>query len=319
MTKIELQSNEILVLRNCHADGSSYNGFVWPKSGYVECPDWQDDDNCGHGLHGLPWGVGSTSYFYDDADAAWIVFVTSTSAGQYRHGAGDLTDKCKARSANVIYFGDKLGAIQLLAAHLPTGLPMNFATQTAGDRSTQTAGDRSMQTAGDRSTQTAGDRSMQTAGDRSMQTAGYCSTQTAGDRSMQTAGYRPTQTAGDDSTQTAGDDSTQKAGYRSTQKAGYCSTQTAGDDSTQKAGYCSTQTAGDRSMQTAGDDSTQKAGYRSVQVVFWWRGGEWCSACRVVPDRHVNKWCKIKNGEWEECSESEAAEAEQRVSLEVVS
>lgn len=223
MTKIELQSNEILVLRNCHADGSSYNGFVWPKSGYVECPDWQDDDNCGHGLHGLPWGVGSTSYFYDDADAAWIVFVTSTSAGQYRHGAGDLTDKCKARSANVIYFGDKLGAIQLLAAHLPTGLPMNFATQTAGDRSTQKAGDDS------------------------------------------------------------------------------------------------TQTAGDRSMQTAGDDSTQKAGYRSVQVVFWWRGGEWCSACRVVPDRHVNKWCKIKNGEWEECSESEAAEAEQRVSLEVVS
>ncbi len=247
MTKIELQSNEILVLRNCHADGSSYNGFVWPKSGYVECPDWQDDDNCGHGLHGLPWGVGSTSYFYDDADAAWIVFVTSTSAGQYRHGAGDLTDKCKARSANVIYFGDKLGAIQLLAAHLPTGLPMNFATQTAGYRSTQTAGD----------------------------------------------------------------DSTQKAGDRSTQKAG--------DDSTQKAGYCSTQTAGDDSMQTAGDDSTQKAGYRSVQVVFWWRGGEWCSACRVVPDRHVNKWCKIKNGEWEECSESEAAEAEQRVSLEVVS
>ncbi len=222
--QITLNGDEILVLRNCRDDGSSHNGFVWPESGFVECPDWVDNEVCGNGLHGLPWGVGSVSYFYEEP-AKWLVFVASTAKGRYVHGVGDFTDKCKSASARVVYCGEKQGAIDLIAAHLPAGLAMNFATQTAGDESTQTAG--------------------------------------------------------------------------------YASTQTAGYESTQTAGYASTQ--------TAGDESTQKAGKNSVQVSIWWSDGQWHSACRMVPIEDVDKWCRVENGIWRDCTVEESATAELKI------
>lgn len=66
--KLDLKDNEILVLRNCKSDRTSYGGFVWPESGHVEAPDWRDDDNCGGGLHGLPWGEGG-HYFINGEDS----------------------------------------------------------------------------------------------------------------------------------------------------------------------------------------------------------------------------------------------------------
>ncbi len=158
---IELKQDEILVLRNCHTDGSAYNGFVYPKSGIVECPDWQDIDQCGNGLHGLPWGVGSTGYFYGDDDAVWLVIRVSAIKGNYRHGSGDLIDKCKFNRGTVEHYGTREDAISLISEYLPYGLALNYATQKAGDYSTQTAGDRSTQKAGDRSTQKAGKNSVQ--------------------------------------------------------------------------------------------------------------------------------------------------------------
>ena len=29
-----------IVLRVCRSDMTSYNGFIWPETGYVEAPDW---------------------------------------------------------------------------------------------------------------------------------------------------------------------------------------------------------------------------------------------------------------------------------------
>jgi len=63
MPKLKLKDNEILVLRSCSKDMTSFNGFVWPKKGYVEAPDWEDTYLCGNGLHGLPWGVGGNYLF----------------------------------------------------------------------------------------------------------------------------------------------------------------------------------------------------------------------------------------------------------------
>ena len=159
-SKLSLQKDEILVLRNCKADGTSYGGFKWPQSGYIECPDWQDTDQCGNGLHGLPWGVGSVEYFYNEP-AVWIVFKTKTTPGSYRHGSGSFTNKCKSKGATVVHYGSKQEALDLIAAHSPQGLAMVYSTQTAGGGSTQTAGDYSTQTAGDYSTQKAGYGSVQ--------------------------------------------------------------------------------------------------------------------------------------------------------------
>jgi len=152
--EIDLKENEILVLRNVHGDMSSYNGFVWPKTGPVEAPDWIGSDICGHGLHGLPWGVGG-NYFYCDSNTVWLLVVVDTSK-DYRCGSGELLDKCKFKGGNVVYCGTREEAVSILLRHAPANTPIVFASQTAGDRSTQTAGYESTQTAGDRSTQKAG-------------------------------------------------------------------------------------------------------------------------------------------------------------------
>ena len=52
-----------LMLRTCAADMSAYGGFVWPKSGPVEAPDWSADPVCGGGLHGALWGEGDGALF----------------------------------------------------------------------------------------------------------------------------------------------------------------------------------------------------------------------------------------------------------------
>jgi hypothetical protein len=182
--ELKLRKSEILVLRNVKSDMTSRNAFKYPQKGKVEAPDWIDNDKCGNGLHGLPWGCGGVSYFYDDADVKWLVIKVDTSK-DYKSGKDELSDKCKFKKGIVIFCGKKEDAVALIQKYAPPDIPINLATQTAGDRSTQTAGDRSTQTAGDESTQTAGDESTQKAGYRSTQTAGYMSTQTAGYNSVQ--------------------------------------------------------------------------------------------------------------------------------------
>ena len=188
MTRAKLADGEILVLRTCSPQMTSYGEFTWPRSGHVEAPDWIGDDRCGHGLHGLPWGEGGRQYLSGALDAAWLVVKVSTAAGNYRAGTGQLTDKCKFRAGEVVYCGDRMRAVQLVDESAPAGTVTHWASQTAGHGSAQKAGD--------------------------------CSTQTAGYASTQKAGYDSTQKAGYASTQKAGDDSTQKAGSHSTQRAG---------------------------------------------------------------------------------------------------
>jgi hypothetical protein len=310
--ELKLTSTEILVLRDVRSDMTSYNGFKWPESGYVEAPEWMDTDTCGNGLHGLPWGEGG-DYRIGGSDAKQLLVKVDTVKG-YRHGTGDMTDKCKFHSGEVVFCGSLKDATDILQIYAPANTRINWATQTAGDASTQTAGNASTQTAGNDSTQKAGHYSTQTAGINSTQTAGNYSTQKAGNDSTQkawnasiqtawndstqTAGYASTQTAGINSTQKAGNDSTQTAGNASTQKAWNDSTQTAGDYSTQTAGNASTQTAGNASTQTAGNDSTQTAGINSVQIILYWDRSKYVTKCRVVTKEAANKPYKFYDGDW---------------------
>ena len=68
-----MESKKVLVLRTCAADMSAYGGFVWPRYGHVEAPDWNPRAECGNGLHGLKWGEGSADYLSSDDDAVWMV------------------------------------------------------------------------------------------------------------------------------------------------------------------------------------------------------------------------------------------------------
>lgn len=46
---MRLKKDEVLVLRSCKEDMTSYNGFQWPEKGYVEAPDWEATGECGNG------------------------------------------------------------------------------------------------------------------------------------------------------------------------------------------------------------------------------------------------------------------------------
>ena len=65
-----------LVLRACTSEMTSRGGFVWPGVGGVAtAPDWRDDSECGHGLHGWLYGQGdhTVSNLTGDPTAKWLV------------------------------------------------------------------------------------------------------------------------------------------------------------------------------------------------------------------------------------------------------
>jgi len=98
--------SKALVLRTCKADLTSLNGFKWPASGSVECPDWDPRPECGHGLHGLPWGTGNWSYLSAEADAIWQVVEVDEESCVPIDG-----DKVKFPKGNVIFSGRMAEAV----------------------------------------------------------------------------------------------------------------------------------------------------------------------------------------------------------------
>jgi hypothetical protein len=162
----KLAKGEVLILRTCAPDGSSYGGkFKWPKSGPVKCDDFKPIVQCGKGLHGLKWGVGDGTLL-EWGDAAWVVARVIDS------DCIDLDGKVKFPSAVVEFFGERFAAVALIAEHAPAGSAIVSGTATAGYSGTATAGDRGTATAGYSGTATAGDSGTATAGDRGTATAG---------------------------------------------------------------------------------------------------------------------------------------------------
>src|SRR5579885_1751765 len=125
---------KVLVLRTCNADMTSHEGFRWPESGRVECPDWDPAPGCGGGLHGLLWGEGDW-LLLGDADAKWLVVEVSRT---------DVvvidSQKVKFRAGDVIYCGGMAQAVTMVLTD-----PRNFARlqALAKDKGTATAGDLS--------------------------------------------------------------------------------------------------------------------------------------------------------------------------------
>ena len=142
------KDDTIYVLRTCNADMTSHGGFKYPKRGAVEAPDWRDDDQCGGGLHGLPWGVGDATLPNSSDDAVWQVIHVRVSDG-YQHGTGGLIGKCKFRRGTVVYTGTRDGAIAYLDAHGAADKPVVFAVRISGYRGTSTSGDEGTSTSGE--------------------------------------------------------------------------------------------------------------------------------------------------------------------------
>lgn len=141
--------NRVWVLRTCASDMASSHGFVWPKSGPVECNDWSPEEECGHGLHGLLWGAGDGLLLDWSPDAKWLVVAVDAAT------IIDLGGKVKFPRGEVVHCGDRLSATAFISND-PHAVCVVGATATAGDRGTAMAGHFGTAMAGDHGTAMAG-------------------------------------------------------------------------------------------------------------------------------------------------------------------
>ncbi|CAB4135288.1 hypothetical protein UFOVP276_244, partial [uncultured Caudovirales phage] len=259
-TEYKLRKGKALVLRTCDKDLRSYNGFQWPKSGFVKCTDWVASKECGNGLHGLLWGEGDGSLLSTAADAKWLVVEIDLSQ------AIDLGDKVKFPCGEVVFVGDVFTATEFIKKYSGPGISVAYSTNTGGDSSKNTGGYSSKNTGGDSSTNTGEDSSKNTGGNYSTNTGGYSSTNTGGYSSKNTGGNYSTNTGGYSSTNTGGYSSTNTGGYSSKNTGGNYSTNTGGDSSKNTGGYSSKNTGGNYSTNTGGYSSTNTGGYSSTNT-----------------------------------------------------
>ena len=136
------------ILRTCNVDMSSRGGFVWPREGVVECPDWKPTEECGNGLHGALWGEGDGSLLDWSANAVWVVAGIEEWI--------DLNGKVKFPRADVVFAGPRDEAVAEIIKRGAKGAVIG-GTATAGDEGTATAGYEGTATAGYEGTATAGD------------------------------------------------------------------------------------------------------------------------------------------------------------------
>ena len=179
----------VLVLRTCKADltatSDKAKGFKWPEKGPVECPDWDATPECGHGLHGLLWGMGDARLLTWDESAKWLVVevLESDVVGI------DSMEKVKFPKGNVVCCGDRKTATDYLLAHAPAGTVCHGAFVTVGDKAVATSGDRG--------TSNSGNWGTSTSGDSGTSNSGYGGTSTSGYRGTSTSGYGGTSNSGE--------------------------------------------------------------------------------------------------------------------------
>jgi len=178
-------AEHVYVLRCCLASMISTNGFRWPESGQVECPDWSAEAKCGNGLHGWLWGEGNISVAtgYDDPASRWLVVKVA------RADVVNLDGKVKFPRGEVVFCGDRSAAAAEIRRLGATGAVIGTVALSE---------DAKIALAG-------GARSTLTGGYGSTLTGGYGSTLTGGDGSTLTGGARSTLTGGDGSTLTGGE------------------------------------------------------------------------------------------------------------------
>ena len=179
---IAVPAGKSYMLRTCDSQMRAHmlwGGFVWPRSGPVEAPDWSPADQCGRGLHGLLMGEGLGSLLSWEPDAVWLV--VEIDAVDVVVITADGGGKIKVPRGNVVYAGDRAGACAYLMERGADAAKMVGGTVSAGDGGTASAGYRGTASAGDRGTASAGDGGTASVGDRG--------TASAGDRGTASAGY----------------------------------------------------------------------------------------------------------------------------------
>ncbi|TXG81871.1 MAG: hypothetical protein E6R13_05620, partial [Spirochaetes bacterium] len=156
---------------------------MYPEKGYVEALDWKNSDECGNGLHGLEWGIGS--YIINDHGSMWQIIKVDKNNG-YR----DLCGKVKFKCGEVILSTlDQKEAMDLLMKYVPIELKSKVNYQVVYSEASLVIN--------------CGFCSIITSGFYSTITSGFYSTITSGDWSTISTGYNSTIISGNNSTITS--------------------------------------------------------------------------------------------------------------------
>lgn len=113
-------SRYALCLRTCDKSLRSHGGFRWPKKGPVKCDDWDQKPECGHGLHGLLWGVGDAGYLDGSKDAHWLVVKVRAE------DVVDIQNKVKFPRGRVVFCGTRDRAVAYIQQRAPKGSNVVF-------------------------------------------------------------------------------------------------------------------------------------------------------------------------------------------------
>ncbi len=174
----------VYVLLTCSQDGTSQNGFKWPKTGPVECNDWEPTAECGNGLHGLLWGAGDFSLLNWSAKSKWLV-VKVAEADVVKLDGGL---KVKFPKCTVEFYGDRDGAIAFIRDKGAD--PLHLCCQQALD------GDYGQALAGVFGQALVGVYGQASAGDYGQAFAGMCGQASVGDYGQALAGHLGQASAG---------------------------------------------------------------------------------------------------------------------------
>jgi len=183
---------KVLVLRTYDKDLKSHNGFQWPDHGHVIAPDWDPIPECGHGLHGFLWGVGSFHLANWMDNAKWLVLEVESDQ------IVNLDGKVKFPECDVVFCGSRFDATKYLHEHLPPG----FHPAIMG--ASIISGDNGISITGYSGVSTSGYGGHSTSGVWGTSASGICGKSTTGDYGKSTADYSGTATSGRYGTSTSG-------------------------------------------------------------------------------------------------------------------
>jgi hypothetical protein len=193
---------------------SSKNGFIWPDvGGIAKADDWEDNTECGHGLHAWLFGQGdhSVADHVTNPDAKWLVVRVVESSIRMLGG------KCKFPEGEVVFKGARSEAADYIVENEPRS--QNVAViglvREVGKNGSVEGGALSVLTGGNSATMTGGDYATMTGGYYATMTGGYSATMTGGYYATMTGGYYATMTGGNSATMTGGNSATMTGGYGS--------------------------------------------------------------------------------------------------------
>jgi hypothetical protein len=256
-----LRRGEVLVMKVVEADGSSYGGFIWPTEvgAVVEAPDWKPTKECGNGLHGWLWGVGSLSVcngLHENPDAVWMALAVPSA------DVIDLDGKVKFPRCRIAFRDDRTAVANFIAARRPANTPAPmFGQAAAGEAGQAAAGYAGQAAAGEAGQAAAGEAGQAAAGYAGQAAAGEAGQAAAGEAGQAAAGYAGQAAAGEAGQAAAGEAGQAAAGYAGQAAAGEAGQAAAGEAGQAAAGYAGQAAAGEAGQAAAGEAGQAAAGY----------------------------------------------------------